>query len=115
MARKLRLRDLRAHVLVCTGGSCAPKGEQKRALRYLKKRTKELGLRASKAREGGVVCSAVGCLDVCRGGPIAVVWPDGTWYGEAGPDNLERILQEHLLGGRVVDELAIARRDEPGG
>lgn len=104
-AKKLRLGHLRAHVLVCTAGKCAKKSEQERAVRKLGKRLKARDLAR---RDGGVMCTAVDCLHVCTGGPIAVVWPDGTWYRDATAENLERILEEHILGGKVVKELRIA-------
>jgi (2Fe-2S) ferredoxin len=104
-AKKLRLGSLRAHVLVCTGGKCAGKPEQKRAVRNLKQRLKERGLTG---RDGGVMCTGVGCLQVCSGGPIAVVWPDGIWYRDATAENLDRILEKHIIGGKVVEKLRIA-------
>ncbi len=104
-ADKLQLGKLRAHVLVCTGGNCASKSEQRRSLRELRKSIKQRGL---SNRKGGVMCSGVGCLQVCGGGPVAVVWPDGTWYREATPENLERILDEHILAGKVVEKLRFA-------
>ena len=104
-AKKLRLGTLRAHVLVCSAGKCAAKPEQKRAVKSLRKKLKERGLAKSK---GGVMCTAVDCLQVCGGGPIAVVWPDGIWYREATAENLDRILDQHILGGKVVKELRIA-------
>ena len=110
-ARKLRLGDLRAHVLVCTAGKCAKKSEQKRAVRKFGKRLKARGLGR---RNGGVMCTAVDCLHVCTGGPIAVVWPDGAWYRDATAENLERILEEHILGGEVVEELRIAGPSRAG-
>jgi (2Fe-2S) ferredoxin len=56
------------------------------------------------------VVSSVGCLGLCHGGPIAVVWPDGTFYGNASPESVRRIVGEHVTKGRVVDDLCIARR-----
>jgi (2Fe-2S) ferredoxin len=104
-ARKLRLGDLRAHVFVCSAGKCAAKAEQERAVKSLRKRLKTRGLTGS---DGGVMCTAVDCLHVCSGGPIAVVWPDGVWYRDATAENLDRILKEHILGGKVVKKLRIA-------
>ena len=104
-AKRLHLGRLRAHVLVCTAGKCAGKAEGERAVKKFKKR---LSARKLLARDGGVMCTAVGCLQVCTGGPIAVVWPDGTWYRNATAENLDRILEQHVLGGKVVKELRIA-------
>lgn len=106
IADKLDLPRLRAHLLVCTAGSCASKRAQKEALKAARHEVKALALHRG---EGRVVCSAVGCLGVCRGGPIAAVWPDGTFYREATPENLRRILREHVAQGRVVEALCIAR------
>lgn len=104
-AKKLHLGKLRAQVLVCSAGKCAAKAEQERAIGKLRKRLHAHGLTG---RDGGVMCSAVDCLHICTGGPIAVVWPDGTWYRDATAKNLDRILEEHILGGKVVKDLRIA-------
>ena len=104
-AKELHLGSLRAHVLVCTAGDCATKPEQNNAVKGFRKQLKARGLTK---REGGVMCTAVGCLQVCGGGPIAVVWPDGIWYRDATPENLNRILEQHIVGGEVVEELCIA-------
>ncbi len=106
IARKLRLGHLRAHVLVCTGGDCGSRRQQKDALKEARRQVKELGLDRG---DGRVVCTGVDCLKICHGGPIAVVWPDGTFYRDATPGNLRRIVREHVGEGRVVEELCIAR------
>ena len=108
-AERLRLGGLRAHLLVCTAGSCASKRRGRQALREARGEIRALGLKRAEAR---VLCSAVGCLDVCREGPIAAVWPDGVFYKRASAKNLRRIVREHLAAGRVVEELCIARPAE---
>lgn len=104
----LELSGYGKHVLLCTGPDCAPDALQQEAWKYLKQRIRELGLMDV---EGGVFRSKADCLRVCMQGPIAVVYPDGVWYRKATARNLERILDEHVIGGRVVEELVIARND----
>ncbi|MBY0228613.1 MAG: hypothetical protein K2W96_04965 [Gemmataceae bacterium] len=110
-ARKLNIGGYRRHILLCTGPKCCTEAEGMAAWEALKGAIKDKDLGAG---ENACYRTKVGCLRVCCHGPTAVVYPEGTWYEGITADRVPRLVQEHLVEGRPVEEWVFARNPVGG-
>lgn len=98
----------RYHLFFCTnerndGSACCAQFNARDARHYLKQRCKDAGIH----KEGGVRINSAGCMGRCEQGPVIAVYPEGVWYTYVDQEDLDQILDEHLLAGHPVERLLL--------
>lgn len=108
------LDTYKRHIFICadqTEAKCCTKEAGLESWNFLKRRLKELKLSEPQAL---VYRTKANCFRICTQGPIAVVYPEQVWYHSCRPEVLEKIIQQHLIQGSIVEEYCFQRRPNPG-
>ncbi len=120
IAENLLIGQFHRHVFLCVGEPCCATIGAQGAQDAWDALKGELKARNLSLATGPNACyrTKVGCLRMCTGGPIMVVYPEGTWYGGMTADRIPRFVQEHLIDGKPIEEWIFARNplpnEEPG-
>lgn len=96
---KMKLDAARRHVFVCIGPDCCSESKGEETWKALKRELKDSNVPALRTKAG--------CFRICDAGPWMVVYPEGVWYNKVSPERCERIVREHILGGRPVEEWVV--------